>query len=313
MKLEKPILVLVNEFLAENSNLESTKDLYKKTLHLWITWMVKNDWPVSEPSRANLISYREYLRSRSLSLRTIDNYLAAVKQFTRWLYENNYIEKDIYSGLKNLRKTNEYLKAALSYEEVDRLLNVTRGESLISQRDHAIINLMIFTGMRRLEVCRCDTRDFYCIDGQWYARIHGKGHYEKDSEIPITQAIMKPILIYWKQRGVSGSSDITPAFINHARCSRGRIDPSFLSKMVKKYLRVCGLDDRKYSCHSLRHTCAVMALKSGAKVFQIQQLLRHRSPSTTELYLKAIREERVLDGAAVFAIDQYYQKRQKTD
>lgn len=311
MQLTKPILSLIEEYISENCNEASTKALYKRTLLLYVDWMIRKDWPVSEPSRPCIISYREYLRARELSLRTIDNYMASVKQFHKWLFDNDHIEKNICLGIKNLRKSSDYIRAALDIDEVKNLLKVAKRPGLIGLRDYAIINLMVRSGLRRVEVCRLNVEDLYEVEGQWYLIAHGKGHSEKDSEIPITENIINPIKLYWIQRGVIGQKGV-PAFINHARCSHGRIQPGFLSKMVKRYLIQIGLTDKKYSCHSLRHTTAVAALKAGAKVSQIQQLLRQRSSSTTELYLKAIREERVLDGAAVFAIDEYYSNEPKT-
>jgi site-specific recombinase XerD len=45
-----------------------------------------------------------------------------------------------------------------------------------------------------------------------------------------------------------------------------------------------GIDDKKFTAHSLRHTCATLALKNGATIQEVQMLLRHKSLNTTTIY-----------------------------
>ena len=56
-----------------------------------------------------------------------------------------------------------------------------------------------------------------------------------------------------------------------------------LSKMFKKALRKCGIDESKH-LHSLRHTYAVRQRVMGVPLATIQAHLGHRSITTTEIY-----------------------------
>jgi site-specific recombinase XerD len=301
----------VDKFLSEKSIEKSSKELYKKTLHIFINWLVRNGHPVKEPTRASFIIYLEKMKESKLSIRTIDSYLTSVKGFFNWLVENGLYDKNITTGTKSLRKSNDYIRAPLSLDQVKLLLESIQGERIINKRNYAIINTMCFIGLRRIEMTRINVGDIYPVDSQWYIRIHGKGRHEKDSELPITKNVLIPIQEYLQYRDGS-YDDSSPLFINHARCSDKRITPAFVSKMVKTSLRGIGLNDRKYTGHSLRHTAATLSLKAGSKVHEIQQMLRQNNISTTELYLKSIREERINDGSAIFALDEYYKKFKET-
>ena len=56
--------------------------------------------------------------------------------------------------------------------------------------------------------------------------------------------------------------------------------------MFKKRLHELGWDERGYSFHSLRHAHALHYYQSGADLFQVQQRLRHRSISSTLIYVQ---------------------------
>ena len=56
-----------------------------------------------------------------------------------------------------------------------------------------------------------------------------------------------------------------------------------ISKMFKKSLRKCGIDESKH-LHSLRHTYAVRQRVLGVPLATIQAQLGHRSITTTEIY-----------------------------
>ena len=61
--------------------------------------------------------------------------------------------------------------------------------------------------------------------------------------------------------------------------------------VCKNAMRAIGLDSHEYSPHSLRHTTAVMLLKNGADWKDVQRVLRHSSPVTTQIYTESIEEE----------------------
>ena len=55
--------------------------------------------------------------------------------------------------------------------------------------------------------------------------------------------------------------------------------------IVEKELRKAGLDTSKYSTHKLRHTAATLMYQYGqVDIRALQELLGHKSISTTEIY-----------------------------
>ncbi len=85
------------------------------------------------------------------------------------------------------------------------------------------------------------------------------------------------------------SDEHEPLFINHGRRNKELgISTRTISKMVKEYLRDIGIDDEKYTAHSLRHTAATLAMLKGASIHSTQHLLRHKNPNTTQIYVRKV-------------------------
>ena len=71
----------------------------------------------------------------------------------------------------------------------------------------------------------------------------------------------------------------------------GRLTTRAISRIAKEGLKAIGIDDRSYTAHSLRHTTACSLIRSGASLEEIQGVLRHTNPATTQIYLSTIAEE----------------------
>lgn len=305
--LPKLVNDLKDEFLEDLTDKESSIEQYRKILSWFIKWQsMKKDCDPANPTRRTFSQFYRELRDKKRSVRTLDNYTVVIRKFFKWLIALGYYDTDITEGTKPLRKSNDFIKAPLSMDQATRLLKSISGNTVIELRDYAIINTVLRTGLRRIEISRLNHNDIIKAGSQYYIRIQGKGHDEKDCELPITRDILEPIQKYWKHRPDMYKE--APAFISHARCSSERITPHVISVMVKTRLRSIGIDNKLYSCHSLRHSAAYFAIKAGAKAIEVQQMLRHKDGRVTEQYKKAFNEERIKDGTAVLELDKYFKK-----
>ena len=72
----------------------------------------------------------------------------------------------------------------------------------------------------------------------------------------------------------------SPAFVNK---SGGRLTTRSVGRLLAKHLRQAGLDPRT-TPHTLRHSFATHMLDAGADIRGVQELLGHKSLSTTQVY-----------------------------
>lgn len=57
-----------------------------------------------------------------------------------------------------------------------------------------------------------------------------------------------------------------------------------IKQIVKRAYTKAGINEEKYSVHTLRHTCATLLLKSGTDIKLIQEVLGHSRIETTQIY-----------------------------
>ena len=301
MNSEKPINTIIREFLEDQDVKPVSRYQYKVNLNRWLYYCVREKVDVRNPRRADVIAFKSWLQQQNKSTSTVDGYLTTVRKFFGWLELQNIYE-NVAAGVHSPRKYRGHRKGYLKPEQVTQMLKKMPRQSISDLRNFAIVNLMIRTGVRRVEVQRLDVGDVYMQDGRPVMRLQRKGHDEKDQVIGITDKVLDPINDYLVLRDDLKDSD--PLFVNHSHFhSTQRINEDTISRMIKTALRSIGVDDRKITAHSLRHTAAITALRSGATLIEVQQMLGHTSIETTRIYTSAIDAELCLDNPAVRALE----------
>ncbi|HEV8677321.1 MAG TPA: site-specific tyrosine recombinase/integron integrase [Candidatus Paceibacterota bacterium] len=166
----------------------------------------------------------------------------------------------------------------ISGDELNRLLNGPKGETLVALRDRAILELFFSTGLRVSELCSLN-RDLDLSRDEF--SIRGKG--EKIRVVFLSSEAKAAIKRYLDKRG-----DIDDAlFIQMGKASKNakelRLTPRSIERLVKKYAIKAGIT-RKVTPHVLRHSFATDLLENGADLRSVQALLGHANIATTQVY-----------------------------
>ena len=277
---------VVAYFVGYQDVKESSRKLYAKTLSQFFLWVEKTGRDLSQMTRTDILEYEDSLKEEGLSPLTIGSYLVAVRKFYEFA-ESEKVYPNIAKGIKTPKKKNTFRKKYLHEDEIENLLSVYEEKSL---RDFAIVNLLVRTGLRTIEVVRANVGDIDIVNGKRVLYVWGKGHEEKDDFVVLTDKTYLPIRRYLDSR--KGVKPGDPLFVSESRQNYGeRLTTMTISTIAKKALREIGLDSHSYTAHSLRHTTASMILEKGGTLFDVQKVLRHTSVNTSQIYTKMKEEE----------------------
>lgn len=289
---------LLNRFIISQDVKQSSKSLYKRTLKRFFSWIRENNYKLSEIARPEIIKYKEDLLASDKSSLTVGSYITSVRKFYEWA-EANKLYPNIAKGIKTPKRKQQFRKQPLTPIQAKELLNFYRTGAL---RDYAIVNLLLRTGLRTIEVVRANIGDIVFKGTRRVLLIQGKGRDEKDNFVILTDKTFKPIEGYLAERGETDTSE--PLFSSTSNNSKGeRLTTRTISKIAKEGLKAIGLDNKLFTAHSLRHTTAVSILRAGGSLEEVQGVLRHSNPSTTQIYTATIKEELRLKNAPEGLLD----------
>lgn len=271
---------LIGHFLASQDIADITKENYRIALQRFFRWYIDKDdtaLGIRRPERQDILRFKDYLKT-SVSPLTLSTYLTAVRRFFDWA------GSDIAKGIKGAKRVQGFRKDPLTVSQVKDLLeNMSTNTTLEGLRDFALINLLVRTGLRRIEAARADVGDIRQESGEAVLWVQGKGRDAKDEYVVLTAKTLRPINEYLRARG--GAKEKDPLFTSLSdRNLNGRLSARSITRIVKNHLRAINLDSDRLTAHSLRHTAITLCLQAGATIQEAKALARHSNINTTLIY-----------------------------
>lgn len=292
---------IVNTFLLSQDVNKSSRDLYRRVLRLFFNWVDLNKFNLNQLTRVEVIKYKEDCLQEGKSTLTVGSYLVAIRKFYEWL-ESNKLYPNIAKGIKTPKRSQTFKKQALTQEQCKSILNYLQTKQ---KRDYAIVNLLLRTGLRTVELKRALVEDITFKGGKRVLMVQGKGRDNKDNFVILTDKAYKPVKEYLVLRGKVNSKE--PLFTSTSNNSKGKtLTTRTISKIVKDALVAVGIDSKHITAHSLRHTTAVNILRQGGSLTDAQGVLRHSNPNTTQIYTRTIEEELRIKNAPEELLDTVY-------
>lgn len=270
----------IEEYINTLDRKEITKDSYKRTLQAFAKYLWTNS--INLPNKMDILGYKEYLAKRVRSA-SIQKIIVVLRGFFTYL-ESEGVYKNIMNGVRGVKIEQTFKRNAFTVNEVMMLINKAKelAVNIEGKRNYTIVVLLATTGLRTIEVERANVNDLVDVRGDYKLYIQGKGRDDKDQYVRLSNEVYAIIMDYLMSR----DSESDALFINHDHNYYGkRITTRTIRRVVKELIRRIGIDDSRYTTHSLRHSLATNLMLHGhGTLEQAKQILRHKDISTTQLY-----------------------------
>lgn len=286
----------VEEFITvlsvERNLSQNTLKAYRYDLSSLNKWLASAS--CSSFDRDTLLAYFDMLqKEKRLKPRSLLRKYISISQFCRYLNTFHYTEDPFVRFGSRKFQLPETLPKVLTRSELRSLLSVTETEynhldspfrKTICIRDAVILELLYCLGLRISEIRNLNLEDY---DPESQALlIHGKGKKERFLCISSQEVIRK--LEHWLSLRDSLSPKDNAIFINKFG---NRLSIYTIENLFNKY-KEKSMISTSATPHSLRHTFATHLLNNGANIRDVQELLGHKSITTTQIYTEVSLERK---------------------
>jgi integrase len=253
---------------------ESSRQDYKSRIWMFLEFIQEHPF-----NRNSFLEFKRHLSAKNdISIATKSKYLTVARVFLKELNKQGIIPADITQNVKSFQQTRKHKKFGLNQEEVNLLLSKIDqlSESFGSARLKAIIALLIFQGLRQVEITRLDVEDISL--GLMTALVHGKGRDDKEP-IDLHPRTVEALTHYMNYCKVKSG----PLFVSNSNNNQsGRLSTKSIRNIVTAFLKSLSIGN---STHGFRHyfTTKLIELFSN-DLLTVAKFTRHKSIETLQVY-----------------------------
>ena len=243
----------------------------------------RGKFEVGEVTRDDIRAHLDYLATvKENSNATRARKLAAVKSFFNYLVENEGLEANPAASIRS-PKIPQKEPVYLTDEESIRLLQTIahKARRQVRERDVAMVVLFMHAGLRvselvNLKLAHVDLK-------AQLIKITRKGN--KEQYLHLNGETVKALRSYLANRPPARNGNFFVT--NKGDC----LERAYIYELVRKYLKLAGINKEKRGPHILRHTFCTRLHQKGVGPFTIKDLAGHKSLNTTMRYIRIENKE----------------------
>lgn len=233
----------------------------------------------------SFLEFKRYLASRNdYSVSTKNKYLITAKVFLREMRRLGLLPVDVTSNVKSFTEARKHKRQGLTESEVGLISDYTHNlpSSKESTRLRAILCLLVYQGLRQVEITRLDVKH---IDlAQKIAYVQGKGCDDVEA-IDLHPATIEALHAFLRVNKIADG----PLFTSRSNNNRnGRLTTKSIRMIVTTVLHDIGVHK---SVHGFRHFFTTKLLETyKSDLLSVARYTRHKSLQMLQVYDDALKQ-----------------------
>ena len=301
--LQHPIQDELKSFLdsiASENKSSSTRIAYQTDLEQFFETKIITQDQVKSITMEDVETYRNDLISQGRKSTTVNRKLTSLRKFFKRLIAKGIVDINPADTavVKSMKVEPSVMGKSISREDIEKMIacSLENKNQLKSARDHAMLLIMVYCGLRRADVANMRWIDLIVEDGYNVLRLpKTKSQVEQFVKIPKRgyDALRNLELAYSNFYDVPTLDGyIFTSMSKHQNFGR-ELSVNSIRRIVMGYGKQIGIS---ITPHMFRHSCCTLAIEGGAKPHQVQAHLRHKDIKTTMLYYDA--KDKLTDNAS---------------
>ena len=284
----------------QSSKANNTVRAYKSDFNDFSLFCTQNGFK-SLPSEAKIVSlYLTHLSTKDFKMSTLKRRLVSIgiihKLKGHYLDTKHPIILENVMGIKRRKGSVQRGKKPILINDLIKVINVIDeelGNEIKKSRDRSIILIGFSGGFRRNEIVSLDYQDLDFVSEGLKINLKksktdqfGEGSVKALPYFNNTQYCPVISLKKWINISNINSGPLFRRFSKSFNLSNNRLTDQTVALLIKKYLRLAGINSKNYSGHSLRSGFATSAADAGAEERSIMAMTGHKSPEMVRRYIK---------------------------
>ena len=284
----------------QSSKANNTVRAYKSDFNDFGLFCAQNGFK-SLPSEPKIVSlYITHLSSKGIKMSTLKRRLVSIgvihKLKGHYLDTKHPVIIENIMGIKRRKGSIQKGKKPLLINNLKKIINVIdeyNTENIKKFRDRSIILMGFSGGFRRNEIVSLDYDDLDFVNEGLKISIKrsktdqfGEGSIKGLPYFDNTQYCPVLSLKNWIEISRIRSGPLFRRFSKGTKLSEKRLTDQTVALLIKKYLKIAGIDSKNYSGHSLRSGFATSAAEAGVEERNIMSMTGHKSPEMVRRYIK---------------------------
>ena len=284
----------------KSSKANNTIRAYKSDFKDFALFCAQNGFK-SLPSEPKIISlYLTHLSTKEAKMSTLKRRLVSIGVIHK--LQGHYLDTKHPSiienimGIKRRKGSFQKGKKPLLINDLKILINVidkNHNEEIMRVRDRSIILIGFSGGFRRNEIVSLDYDDLDFVseglkinlkrsktDQFGEGSVKGLPYFDNSQYCPVL-SVKK-----WIEISNIVSGPLFRRFSKGSKLTNNRLTDQTVALLIKKYLKLAGIESKNYSGHSLRSGFATSAAESGAEERSIMAMTGHKSTEMVRRYIK---------------------------
>ena len=286
----------------KSSKANNTIRAYKSDFKDFALFCAQNGFK-SLPSEPKIISlYLTHLSTKEAKMSTLKRRLVSIGVIHK--LQGHYLDTKHPSiienimGIKRRKGSFQKGKKPLLINDLKILINAidkNYNEEIMRVRDRSIILIGFSGGFRRNEIVSLDYDDLDFVseglkinlkrsktDQFGEGSVKGLPYFDNSKYCPVLS------LKKWIEISNIKSGPLFRRFSKGSKLTDNRLSDQTVALLIKKYLKLIGIDSKDYSGHSLRSGFATSAAESGAEERSIMAMTGHKSTEMVRRYIKEV-------------------------
>ena len=284
----------------KNSKAINTLRAYKSDFRDFGLFCAKNGFK-SLPAEPKIVSlYITHLSTKDIRISTLKRRLVTIgvihKLKGHYLDTKHPLIIENLLGIKRRKGSIQKGKKPLLINHLKKIINLIDEQNEDKKkklRDRSLILVGFSGGFRRNEIVSLNYDDLEFVteglkihlkksktDQFGEGTLKGLPYFENSQYCPVKS------VKEWIKVSKINSGALFRRFTKGSRLTENRLTDQTIALIIKKYLKLIGIDNKNYSGHSLRSGFATSAAESGAEERSIMAMTGHKSSEMVRRYIK---------------------------